>query len=55
MDQASSEFFSEVQRNLDEMGQSTVLTVDERDIVDDYAQQEFSAKECAVHISKQRI
>ena len=51
---ASSTFFAEVQSHLDEMGQPVSLSADERDIVDEYADQEFGAKECAADIAKER-
>ncbi|MFC5550162.1 hypothetical protein [Massilia aerilata] len=54
MNDASNAFFAEVQRNLDDMGQPVVLTADERDIVDDYATQDFGAKECAEQIARER-
>jgi hypothetical protein len=55
MNDASSSYFTEVQRHLDDMGQSATLNADERDIVDDYATQEFGARECAVQIANDRI
>jgi len=55
MNDASSTFFTEVQGYLNEMNQSPTLTADERDIVDDYATQEFSAKACADHIAQERL
>lgn len=50
-----SDYSSDVQRNLDQMGLPTALTANERDIVNDYERQDFGAKECAMHFSKQRI
>lgn len=55
MNDASSTYFTEVQCHLDDMGHSTTLTADERDIVDDYATQEFAAKVCAEQIAQERI
>lgn len=54
MNDASSSYFTEVQRHMDDMGQSAPLTLDERDIVDDYAAQEFGAFECATRIAHHR-
>lgn len=54
MNDASSIYFAEVQHHLNEIGQPVALTADERDIVDDYATQEFGARECAVQIGRQR-
>lgn len=54
MNDASSIYFAEVQRHLNEIGQSVVLTADERDVVDDYATQEFGARECALQIERAR-
>jgi hypothetical protein len=55
MNPQASNYFTEVQRNLDAMDHSTVLTPDERDIVDDYEAQEFSPEACAGHIAKSRL
>ncbi|WP_211284445.1 hypothetical protein, partial [Mycobacterium paraseoulense] len=55
MNNASSSYFTEVQRHLDDLGHSVTLNADERDIVDDYAAQEFGARECAVQIANDRI
>jgi hypothetical protein len=55
MNQQPTDYFTQVQQNLDEMGQSGLLTADERDIVDDYEAQEFGAKQCAEHIANNRI
>lgn len=54
MSHASPLYFTAVQRRLDELGQSVSLTADERDIVDDYATQEFGAEACAEHIAQAR-
>jgi hypothetical protein len=54
MNEASSNYFTEVQHHLNEIGQPVVLTADERDIVDDYATQEFGAKACAEKIASTR-
>jgi hypothetical protein len=54
MNDASSIYFAEVQRHLNEIDQSVVLTADERDVVDDYATQEFGARECALQIERAR-
>lgn len=54
MTNASSAYFTDVQAHLDELGQSVTLTADERDIVDDYATQEFGARECADLIANER-
>jgi hypothetical protein len=54
MNDASSIYFAEVQRHLDDIGQPVALSVDERDIIDEYATQEFGAKECAAHIARAR-
>jgi hypothetical protein len=54
MNDALSTYFNEVQRHLDDIGQPAILTADERDIVDDYATQEFGAKECAERIAQAR-
>ena len=54
MNQTSSNYFTSVQQHLDSMGQSVTLTADERDIVDDFATQEFSADACAIHIMRNR-
>lgn len=54
MSQESSLYFAEVQRQLDELGQAVTLTADERDIVDDYAAQNFGPEACASHIAKAR-
>ena len=55
MSQASSAYFTAVQKRLDETGHDVTLTADERDIVDDYALQEFGAEACADHIAKERV
>jgi hypothetical protein len=54
MNRESDDFYTEVQRNLDQIGHSANLTDDERDIVDDYESQQFGAKECADHIARGR-
>lgn len=54
MEDTPSEFFNEVQQKLAEMGLSADLTQDERDIVDDYEMQQFSAEACIEHLAKQR-
>lgn len=54
MNEASSTYFTQVQNHLNEMGQSSSLTADERDIVDDYATQDFGAKQCAEQIAGER-
>lgn len=54
MNHVSSAYFTEVQRHLADMGQSATLTADERDIVDDYATQDFGAKACAEQIAQDR-
>jgi hypothetical protein len=54
MNDASSTYFAEVQRHLDEIGQPVALSAEERDIVDDYATQDFGSRECAVHIARAR-
>lgn len=54
MSDASSTYFTEVQNHLNEMGQSPSLTADERDIVDDYASQEFGTEACAEQIAGER-
>lgn len=54
MNQTTSNFYSDVQRNLDQLGQEAALSADERDIVDDYANQDFGALQCAEHIAKAR-
>jgi hypothetical protein len=55
MNTQASNYFAEVQRNLDSMDHSTVLTADERDIVDDYEAQDFSPEACASHIAQCRL
>jgi hypothetical protein len=54
MNDASGTYFAEVQRHLDEIGQPVALSADERDIVDDYATQDFGARECADQIARAR-
>lgn len=54
MSHASTDYFTAVQRHRDDLGQSVAPTADERDIVDDYATQEFGSEACAAHIAKER-
>lgn len=54
MNDASTTFFAQVQNLLNGMGHSPILTADERDIVDDYATQDFGAKQCAEQIAGER-
>jgi hypothetical protein len=54
MTDAPTTYFTYVQRHLDDMNQPITLTADERDIVDDYATQEFGAKACAEQIAQER-
>jgi hypothetical protein len=49
-----SNYFTAVQRQLVELGQTPNMTADERDIVDDYEEQEFGVNACAEHLAKQR-
>ena len=51
---APSQYFTDVRTQLDQVGASATLSADERDIVDDFEAQEFSASACAKHIVKQR-
>jgi hypothetical protein len=54
VNQTPTDFFSEVLKNLHQLGQSTDLTADERDIIDEYEDNEFGAKQCAEHIARSR-
>lgn len=47
-------FYANVQSALHQLGQANDLTLDERDIVDDYAAQEFSPAACATEIVRSR-
>jgi len=53
MNQASN-YFTVVQAELHALGQSVVLTDDERDIVDNYEAQQFGVRQCEQHICEQR-
>lgn len=53
MNEASA-YFTAVQEQLHMIGQSPILTADERDILDEYEDNEFGAKECAEHIARTR-
>lgn len=52
MSEASSQYFTEVLHHLSELGQPVAMTADERDIVDDYAAQDFGAEACASYITQ---
>jgi hypothetical protein len=52
MEEASNDFFNEIQRKLAEMGLDANLSQDERDIVDDYEMQQFSVAACIEHLAK---
>lgn len=54
MEEASNDFFNEIQRKLAEMGLDANLSQDERDIVDDYELQQFSVAACIEHLAKWR-
>jgi hypothetical protein len=54
MEEASNDFFNEIQRKLAEMGLDANLSQDERDIVDDYEMQQFSVAACIEHLAKRR-
>lgn len=54
MSLVTTEYFTAVQRHLDEMGQTATLTADERDLIDDYETQQFGAEACAAHIAQER-
>ena len=54
MSDISTTFFAEVQRRLDDIGKPVALTAHERDIVDDYENQKFSAEACAAQIVRER-
>lgn len=54
MSQESSQYFTDVRKELDQMGASVTLSADEEDVVSDYEAQEFSASACAQHIAKAR-
>lgn len=51
---ASTNYFTDVQRRLAELGEPVALTADECDVIDDYANQDFGAKECADRIAQDR-
>jgi hypothetical protein len=55
MQEATSEFIGDVGTALHAAGGAPQLSADERDIVDDFAVQEFSASACAEHIRAQRV
>ncbi len=54
MQDATPKFMQDVSAALDQVDAASQLTADERDIVDDFASQEFSASSCAEHIHAQR-
>jgi hypothetical protein len=54
MQEAISKFEGDVGIALHAYGDAPQLSADERDIVDDFALQEFSASACAEHIRSQR-
>lgn len=54
MSEAPSSFFTEVQRHLHEMDEPVDMNADERELVDDYENQEFGARQCAEQILKDR-
>jgi hypothetical protein len=54
MSERMGRFMSEVQHELQNRGTSPSLSVDEEDLVNDYEEQQFSAKKCAERIIEQR-
>jgi hypothetical protein len=48
------DFMAQVQEHLVEHGAAPALTVDEQDVVIDYAEQEFGAQQCARRIADER-
>jgi hypothetical protein len=54
MSEGMSRFMSEVQNELQNRGASASLSVDEVDLVNDYGEQQFSAKKCAARIIEGR-
>lgn len=55
MQDATGKFMEDVSAQLHALGDAPQLNVDECDIVDDFALQEFSAGACAEHIHSQRL
>lgn len=53
MDQEST-YFAAVQAQLHCLGQAPAMTADERDLADDYEQQQFGVAVCAADIAKAR-
>jgi len=54
MSEGMSRFMSEVQNELQNRGASASLSADEEDLVNDYGEQQFSAKKCAERIIEGR-
>lgn len=54
MSEGMGRFMSEVQIELQSRGASASLSVDEQDLVNDYGDQQFSAKKCAERIIEGR-
>jgi hypothetical protein len=54
MQEATSDFINQVQQQLQEKGASAELNIDEQDIVDDFADKQFSALQCAERIIDSR-
>jgi hypothetical protein len=54
MENEVGKFMAQVQQHLVEAGKSGSLSIDEQDIVKDFAEQDFGSRQCAERIGAER-